>query len=60
MASSSRIKPGEKGLITAAVNVQHYSGVVSKEILIYSNDPVKPRAVLRLRADIKRNVPDLP
>jgi hypothetical protein len=58
MASSSQIKPGEKGSITVSVNVQHYSGAVAKEISVYSNDPVKPRAMLRLKAEIKRSVPE--
>ncbi len=57
MASSSQIKPGEKGIITATVNIQHYSGRISKDIMVYSNDPSRPRAVLRLKAEIKKTVP---
>jgi len=53
MASSSRIKPGEKGSIEVAVDVQHYNGKISKEIMVLSNDPARPRAVLRLVAEIR-------
>ena len=39
MASSSRLKPGEKGKIRVSVNVQGKSGVVFKSIRVYTNDP---------------------
>ena len=55
MASSSQIKPGEKGRITATVNVQNYNGNVVKDIAVYSNDPAKPRSVLLIKAEIRRN-----
>jgi hypothetical protein len=55
MASSSQIKPGEKGSITATVNIQQYNGKVVKEISVYSNDPAKPHAVLLIKADIRRD-----
>ena len=53
MVSSSQIKPGESGSITATVSVQHYSGKVTKEIAVYSNDPGKPRVNLLLSAEIR-------
>jgi len=52
MASSSQIKPGESGSITATVNVQNYNGKVTKEIAVYSNDPRKPRVNLLLKAEV--------
>jgi hypothetical protein len=52
MASSSQIKPGETGSITATVNVQHYSGKITKEIAVYSNDPGRPRVNLLLKAEV--------
>jgi hypothetical protein len=55
MASSSQIKPGEAGSISATLNVQHYNGKVAKEIAVYSNDPGKPRVNLVLKAEISSN-----
>ena len=55
MASSSQIKPGETGSITATFTVQHDSGKVTKEIAVYSNDPEKPRVNLLLKAEIRSN-----
>jgi hypothetical protein len=55
MASSSQIKPGESGSITATVTVQHYSGIITKEIAVFSNDPGKPRVNLLLKAEVRSN-----
>ena len=55
MASSSQIKPGEKGKITAAVDVRNYNGAVIKHIIVRSNDPLKPQAVLQLKAEVRRD-----
>jgi hypothetical protein len=55
MASSSQIKPGETGSITVTVNMQNYSGTVTKEIAVYSNDPGKPRVKLLIIAVIRSN-----
>jgi len=55
MASLSQIKPGESGRITATLTVQHYSGMITKEIAVYSNDPGKPRVNLLLKAEVRGN-----
>jgi hypothetical protein len=55
MASSSQIKPGETGSVTATVSLKNYNGRVTKEITVYSNDPQKPRVSLILTADVRSN-----
>jgi hypothetical protein len=55
MASSSHLKPGEKGRITAQLDTRNRDGVITKTIEVVSNDPVTPRMILTLRAEIKGN-----
>jgi hypothetical protein len=50
MASSSHIKPGEKGKITAKIDTQGRIGPVSKNIQVFSNDPKRPSVSLSLKA----------
>ena len=52
MASSSHLKPGEKGSITAQVDTQNRKGFIMKTIEVVSNDPGKPRVILRLKAEV--------
>ena len=54
MASSSQIKPGDKGKITAKVDIRGRSNVLSKSIQVSSNDPKKPVVTLFLKATIKK------
>jgi hypothetical protein len=54
MASSSQIKPGEKGTIVVTLDADSYKGQVVKEIWVYSNDPKKPMATLVLKAEVVR------
>jgi len=53
MASSSHLKPGEKGGITARVDTKGRKGIVYKTVQVSSNDPERPVVVLSLRATIK-------
>jgi hypothetical protein len=53
MASSSRLKPGEKGSITARVDTSQRNGFLIKTIQLLNNDPNKPTVVLTLKAMIQ-------
>jgi len=53
MASSDHIKPGEKGKITAKIDIQGRAGLLSKSVRVFSNDPRKPTVTLSLKATIE-------
>ena len=53
MASSSRLKPGEKGSITAKVDTAQRNSILVKTIQLISNDPKRPTVVLTLKATIQ-------
>jgi len=53
MASSSRLKPGEKGKITAKINIKDRAGSISKSVQVFSNDPKRHIVSLFLKAIIK-------
>lgn len=53
MASSSHLKPGEKGQISAKIETKGRTGSISKSIQVFSNDPKKPTVTLLLKALIK-------
>ncbi len=53
MASSGRLKPGEKGNITTTVDVRGKLGNISKTIQVHSNDPKRPQVTLALKMDVK-------
>jgi hypothetical protein len=53
MASSSRLRPGEKGKITAKINIKDRAGSISKSVQVFSNDPKKHIVSLFLKALIK-------
>jgi hypothetical protein len=52
MASSSHLKPGEKGSLTASVDTRNRAGTTVKSVEVFTNDPDRPRVVLTLKADI--------
>ena len=56
MASSSRLKPGEKGEINVSVDVRGKKGIVSKTVLVYTNDPQRPVTTLSVRMQIKDRI----
>ena len=53
MASSSQIKPGETGSITASINTKGRKGPLSKIVRVYSNDPKRSVVTLSLNAIIQ-------
>jgi hypothetical protein len=53
MASSSHLKPGEKGKITAKIDMKGRTGTLYKTVQVASNDPKRPSVVLSLRATIQ-------
>jgi hypothetical protein len=53
MASSSHLKPGEKGSITAILDTRNRAGFIVKTVEVVSNDPDTPKVVLTLKAEVK-------
>lgn len=53
MASSSHLKPKEKGKIITKVNIKGRVGSLFKSIQVFSNDPKRPIVNLSLKAMIK-------
>jgi len=54
MASSDHLNPGEKGKVTAKVDIKGRAGYLSKSIQIFSNDPKRPVVTLSLKANIRQ------
>ncbi len=53
MASSGRLKPGEKGKINTKVETAGRKGFISKGIAVHSNDPKRPVINLTIKANIQ-------
>lgn len=53
MASSSRLKPGEKGEIQISVDIRGKLGTIYKTVQVYANDPRTPQTTLAIRMVIK-------
>ncbi len=53
MASSSHLKPGEKGKIIVKINIKSRAGFISKKVQVFSNDPKRSIVTLFLNATIK-------
>jgi hypothetical protein len=53
MASSDHISAGEKGKITAKIDIPGRNGILHKTIQVFSNDPKRPSVTLSLKAFIK-------
>jgi hypothetical protein len=54
MASSSHLKPGEKGRISLTVNLKGRSGSLTKTVHVYTNDPRKPVIDLSVKMEVRR------
>jgi len=54
MASSSLLKPGEKGKIITKVDIKGRVGSLFKSIQLFSNDPKRHVVTLSLKAIIKQ------
>ncbi len=52
MASSSRLKPGEKGAIIARVATVNKTGLVVETIEVSTNDPKRRKVILTVQAVI--------
>ena len=53
MASSSRLKPGEKGKIRVEVNIRGKFGNIMKTVQVHTNDSQRPQTTLSLKMKIK-------
>jgi hypothetical protein len=53
MASSSHIKPNDRGKITIKVDTARRKGKLIKTVDILSNDPQRSKVTLTLKADVK-------
>jgi hypothetical protein len=52
VASSSHLKPGERGKIDVKLEAEEYSGDIVKRIGVFSNDPKQPSKVLFIRGKV--------
>jgi hypothetical protein len=50
MASSSHIRPNEKGTITVKVNTAGRKGLIVENVEVTSNDTLRPQITLTIRA----------
>jgi len=55
MASSSHLKPGQKGVLTARAETALKKGTVIETVSVLSNDPRRPKIVLTLQATVIDN-----
>lgn len=53
MASSSRLKPGEKGKIRLSVDIRGKLGTIYKTVQVNTNDPKTPKTTIAVRMTIK-------
>lgn len=53
VASSSRLKPGERGKINVSVDIRGRTGYISKTVQVYANDPITPVTTLSLKISVK-------
>jgi hypothetical protein len=51
------IKPGESSVIKATFNSSGYSGKVTKQIFVYTDDPMNSEVILSLNADVIAKAP---
>jgi hypothetical protein len=52
MASSSHLKPGAQGAIKAKLDTRSRTGRIVRSVEVFTNDPVRPRVILTVKADI--------
>lgn len=53
MASSSRLKPGEKGEIKVTVDIRGKFGKIMKTVQVSTNDPQRPQTTLSMTMTVK-------
>ncbi len=52
----SKYEPGEKGVIKVTYNAATRTGMISRQPIVYSNDPIEPNLVLTVTAEIVNKV----
>jgi Protein of unknown function (DUF1573) len=57
VASSSHLKAGEKGGITARISTLMKKGLITETVEVVCNDPKRPNVVLTVKATIFENSP---
>jgi hypothetical protein len=55
-ASSRLLKPGEKGSITAIIDMRGRKGIFFKKIEVYTNDPITPVTTLSVKVTAKDRI----
>ncbi len=55
-ASSRLLKPGEKGSITAVIDMRGRKGIFFKKIDVYTNDPITPVTTLSVKISAKDRI----
>jgi hypothetical protein len=50
MASSSHVKPNEKGTISVKINTAGRNGLIVENVEVTSSDPMRPQVTLTIRA----------
>jgi cytochrome c2 len=53
MASSSRLKPGEKGKVRLSIDIRGKLGTIYKTVGVNTNDPKTPKTTIAVRMTIK-------
>ena len=56
VASSSHLKAGEKGGITARMSTLMKKGFIMEAIEVVCNDPKRPKVILTVQATILENI----
>jgi len=61
MASSDRLKPGEKGMIRVKVDTRKKTGPVYRTVQVQTNSPDNPLTILSVMVDVqeRRKDPDM-
>lgn len=54
VVSLTHLKPGEKGKISAKIDVKNRAGSISKSVKVFSNDLQRPVVNLLLKALIRQ------
>jgi hypothetical protein len=52
MASSSHVKPNEKGIITVKVNTASRKGLIVENVEVVNNDSLQTQVTLTIRANV--------
>ena len=61
MASSSHVKPNEKGTISVKITTTNRKGMIIENVEVISNDSVRPQVTLTIRAYVNDiDMPFLP